>query len=103
MAVEVRRGNLGNEKLGAIGIRSSIGIGQLSRNVEPHVGGYFIWDRVAWSACTRAQGIAALDHEVGNRPMKDGAVVKRHATLLFPAFRVCPFFSAERQADEIVN
>ena len=36
---------------------------------------------VAGSAAARAFGIAALDHEIGNHAMENGAVVKRLAGL----------------------
>lgn len=63
----------------------------------------FVVELVAGSAHAAAEGIAALDHEVLDDPVEDGAVVKRCAGLVLAGLRVGPGLFASGQANEVGN
>src|ERR1017187_3887722 len=79
VAVEMRRGNVGNEELRAVGIGPAIGHRQASGLVELERGTELIFEAVAGITCSVTDGVATLNHEVWNDTMEDGAVVQRHA------------------------
>ncbi len=75
VAGEPRRGRNGDEELAAVGAGAAVGHGQLAGLVElvrRALG--LILEAVAGSAHAGARRVAALDHEVGNHAVKDGAV-----------------------------
>ena len=75
VAREVGRGRDGDEELAAIGSGAAVGHGQLARLVELVRRSFgLVLEAIAGSAHAGARGVAALDHEVGNHAMEDGAV-----------------------------
>src|SRR4029077_18127342 len=93
--------NLGDKKLGAIGVRTGVGIGQASRAIEIEVGGSFVAESIARIASAVASGIPALNHEFGNHTMEDGAIVERNTMLLGATDRIGPVFGAIGQTDKV--
>src|SRR4051794_1353321 len=67
----------GDEELGAVGARPGIGHRQQVRPVELQFGMELVVELVARPAATCSGGIAALDHEAVDHPVKYGAVVER--------------------------
>src|SRR5713226_9851315 len=77
------RGRYGDEELRAIGVGAGVGHGQLARLVEAvwrALG--FVLELIAGAAEAGASRVAALDHEVGNHAVEDGAVVEPVLALL---------------------
>src|SRR5690606_22347278 len=63
LAVQPRRGHVGDEELAAVGVGSGIGHGQHAALVGNAIGG-LVLEAVARAAAARTLGAAALDHEV---------------------------------------
>src|SRR6266581_8682023 len=102
-AVEAGIWNLGDKKLRAIGIPASICVGKASRTVERQAGRGLILEFVTGVPHTIAGGISALNHELRDDAMKDGAIVERHAVLLRVRDRVGPILGPIREPDKIGN
>ena len=77
MLIEKIRRLLGDEKLAAIRVRPAVGHRQPARTVEIQVGIELIVEQIAGIAHSGSRRIAALNHELRNDAMKDGAVVIR--------------------------
>src|SRR5215469_18622437 len=75
-AVEPRRGCHRDEELGAIGARSGVRHGQQVRLVEAQIGVDLVGELIARAAGAGAERVAALDHEPGDHPVEDRAVVQ---------------------------
>ena len=80
-AVQMRVGNFGDKELRAVGVRTGIGVGQASGPVKQQVGEVSFLNRNRLAAAVSGR-VAALDHEIGNHAMEDGAIVEGHAMLL---------------------
>ena len=74
-AVEVRRGNMSDEKLAPIGAGAAVGHGENTRLVVFEAGSDFVAKFVSRAARAGSGGIAALNHEVCNHAMEGNAVV----------------------------
>ena len=70
-------GTSGDEELRAVGAGAGVGHGQQVRPVEAQVGMELVVERVAGPAGARAQGVAALEHEVRDDTVERQTVVKR--------------------------
>ena len=81
-AVQMRVGNFCNKELRAVGVRTGVGVGQASGTVKLQGWGSFILELEANVAASAAGRIAALDHEIGNHAVEDGAIVEGDAMLL---------------------
>src|ERR1039458_3827528 len=101
VAVEVGRGNVGNEELRAVGIGPAIGHRQASRLVELERGAELIFEAVAGITGSVTDGVATLNHEVWDDPVEDGAVVQRHTLHRLAGLGICPLFGSRRQPDEV--
>src|SRR5450759_1409816 len=67
----------GDEKLRSVGVGAGVGHRQLSSLVEAVWRTFgFVFELVAGAAETGAQRVAALNHEVGDYAMENGAMVK---------------------------
>src|SRR5271166_2263713 len=73
LAVEVRRGNFGDEELRAVGVRPTVGHRQAAGLVEGQVGAELILKAISGISAPIACRIATLDHEVRDDAMADGA------------------------------
>ena len=100
-AIQTRVGDFGDEKLRAIGIGTSVGVGQASGAVEFQGRRSLVLEFKANIAAAAAGGIATLNHEVGNHAVKDGAVIERDTVFFGVRDGVGPVFGALGQADEI--
>ena len=96
----MRRWHFGDEKLRAIGVGTGVGIGQPAGHIEFHVG-KLICHLEAGAAGAIAQRIPALNHEIRDHAMKDGAIVERLIAHHFAGLGILPFFGAGRQADKV--
>lgn len=74
-AVEVGSGEVGDEELGAVGVRSGVGHGEDAGFVVLAVGFAFALELVAGVTGAGAEGAAALDHEIGDDAVEGEAVV----------------------------
>src|SRR5262249_15602569 len=103
LAGEPRGRRNGNEELRTVRTRTGVCHGQLAflvKAVRRALG--FVLEFVAGTAHAGAAGVAALDHEIGDHPMKDGAAVKR-SIAAFAAHTVLPAPFALSQVDEILG
>src|SRR5262249_14082718 len=75
-AVEPIGCDVGNEKLTAVGVRAGVRHGQAADLMFVWIVFYFVFEPVTRAAAAGPGWVAALDHEVGDHAMKDGAVVK---------------------------
>src|SRR5262245_3584855 len=91
-----------NKKLAAVGIRSGIGHGKLSRLRVLERRMKLICELVSRPAHPRSVWAASLNHEVRNDAVENQPVVKR-PLLLFSGLFVCEFLGSFRQTDEILN
>src|SRR3954447_7817938 len=82
LAVEVRGRADGDEELGAVGARASVGHRQQVGAVEGELGVELVAELVAGAAEALTEGVAALDHEAADDPVEDRAVVQRVGRLL---------------------
>ena len=80
-AIQMRHGHFGDEKLRAVGSRSGVGVSETARLVEEQVTRHFVLEFVSWRARAISRGIAALNHEVRNHPMKNCPVIQGHPML----------------------
>ena len=90
----------GDEELAAVGVGAGVGHGELAGVFEV-VGGALglVRELVAGAAHAGAFGVAALDHEVGDDAMEDGAVVE-----LVAFFRAgVPLAGAFGELDEVLD
>src|SRR5215831_1945060 len=99
-AVQMRRWHFSDKELRAVGIRARVGHGQATGAIKCEAGVEFILKAIARPANTLSQRIAALNHEAGNHPMKNGSVKQRTARLL-AGFRISPFFGSGGQPDKV--
>ncbi len=76
-AIQVARRRVGDEELHAVGVRPAIGHRELSAAIVRRTGPDLVRDHVARLPLTRADRIAALDHETLDHAMERGAVVGR--------------------------
>ena len=67
---------MGDEELAAVRVRAAIRHGEETGPVEMKIGRELILEGVAGSACPITFGIAPLDHEVGNDPVKCKTIVE---------------------------
>src|SRR5258708_19838501 len=93
----------GDEELRAVGVGSGIGVGETPGLVEGHGGRSLILEFVTWIARAIAFGISTLNHETGDHPVKDGAVIKWNAVLLGVRDGAGPVFCAAGEADEVLD
>ena len=96
-------GGDGDKELAAVGSGAAVGHGQLAGLVElvrRALG--LVAEAVAGPAHAGAGGVAALDHEVGNDAMEDGAVEELVGGL-FAGGGVGPLFGALGQFDEVLD
>ena len=88
----------GDEELAAVSVRAGVGHREFSSLLEAVLGALgFVGKLVAGAAHAGAFGVAALDHELGDDAMKDGAVVELCA--LFAA--AVPVLGTFGEADEV--
>src|SRR5579871_5896782 len=74
---EPRCGRDGDEELRSVGVRASVGHGQLAGLVKFVRRAFgFVFELIARAAHACSLRIAALDHEIWNDAVEDGAVVK---------------------------
>ena len=103
LAGEPIGGSNGDEELRSIRIRACIGHGQLAGNIElvwRALG--FVFEFVAGAAHAGAGRISALDHEIGNDTVKEGAVVEL-VLALFVRDGMAPLTAAFGELDEICD
>jgi hypothetical protein len=97
------RGSNGDEELRTIGVRAAVCHRKLARLIElvrRTLG--LIFELIARAAKAAAHGIAALDHEIGNHAMENGAVIEWIAGLLAGA-RMRPFTFTLGEVDEVLH
>src|ERR1700687_1879620 len=94
---------LSDEELGAVGVGARVGVGETPGTVELDVGRSLILEFVAGIAGAVPGGISTLNHEFGNHPVKDGAVIKGDTVLLGVRDGAGPVFGAVSKADEIFD
>src|SRR5580698_796712 len=100
-AVQARVGHLSDKKLRAVGAGTSIRVGEASGTIELEVIRGFILESVAGIAGAGAHRVTALNHEVWNYAMEDGAVIKWNAVFFLVSDGAGPILGARGQADEI--
>src|SRR5664280_1544884 len=98
-AVEVGCWNFGDEELRAVGVGPAIGHRQPPGLVEGEGGTELIFEAVSRITRSIAYRIDALNHEIWDDPVKDGAVVERHTLHHLAGLRVLPGFCSSRQPD----
>lgn len=107
LALQPGGGNGGDEELRTVGaaahLDASVCHGELVRLVEVQVWVDFVVELVARSADALAQGIAALNHEVSDDAVEDGAVVQRGLYLLFAGLWVNPGLLAGGKTNEVLH
>src|SRR5665213_2071130 len=87
-----------DEELRTVGVGAGVGHGELAGFLEVLGGGLgFVRELVAGAAHAGAFGVAALDHEVGDDAVEDGAVVELVALLAAAG----PFLCALGEGDEV--
>ena len=92
VVVQQRRGRHGDEELAAVGIGPGVGHREHARLGVLQLGVKLVGEFVSGTAAAGALRIAALDHEIRNHAMKNGAVVER-----------LPGLGSFRQADEVLD
>jgi serine/threonine-protein kinase len=111
LVVEVRRGALGDEPLGAVGARARVGHREHARPVVAERGVELVLEAVAGVARAPARGhvrvarerVAALDHEVGDDAVEAHAVVEGRALHRGAGLRILPVDRAHGEADEVLH
>ncbi len=93
-AIQMRVGNFGDKELRAVRIRTGIGVSQSSGAVKLQGRRSFVLELETNVAASAARGVAALDHEIGNHAVEDGAVVEWDAMLLGMRNGISPVFGA---------
>src|SRR6476619_3536220 len=81
-SVQMGRRHFSDEELRAVGTRPGVGHGQAPGALEGHAGVELVFKLIAGPADALSQRIAALDHEAGNHPMKNGSIIERASGLL---------------------
>src|SRR5207248_1652041 len=102
LAIEPGGGAFGDEKLRAIGIRSGVGVGQPSADVELEVGRNFVIHIEAGAAGAVSERVATLNHEAGDNAMENGAIVER-LVRHFAGLWILPGLRAIGQANKVGN
>src|SRR5579864_2529961 len=74
------RCDVGDEELAAVGVGAGVGHGERADLVFAGVVAGFVLETVPGTAAAGRGGVAALNHEVGDDAMKDGAVVEAVAS-----------------------
>ena len=92
----------GDEELGAVGARAGIRHGQQERTVELQLRVELVLELVARAATTGAGRVAALDHELVNDAVENGAIVER-AGLLALCVLGSVVLLALSQANEVLH
>src|SRR5581483_6321633 len=93
--------NLRDEKLRTIGIRPSVGVSKSSWTVKQQIWRRFILKLVSGTSYSRAHGIAALNHELRNHPMKNGSAIERNSVHLLAGCGIRPILGSTREANEV--
>src|SRR6266496_4102726 len=101
--IQVRRCYFGDKKLRAVGARPGIRISKPPRLIKEQIGRAFILKLVSRISRSVPSGIAALNHEIGNDPVKDCAVIKRYSMFCGSAHRILPVLCPVRQADKVLD
>src|SRR2546426_6337404 len=83
----------------SVGVRACVGHGQVAGAVELVRAAKLVRELVAGPARAVAEGVATLDHEVGDDPVEDGAGVQR-LVLLLPEPRR-PLLGPRGQGNEV--
>src|SRR5271166_1698799 len=100
LAVQVRSRNFCDEKLRAVSVRPAVSHCQASGLVEGEGGAELILEGVAGTTGAVTGWIAALNHELRNDAMADGAVVERRMHHL-AGLRVLPGLRSVGKGDEV--
>src|SRR5262245_66179609 len=100
--VEVRRRSERDEELPAIGVRATVRHREDACLVVPQLRVKLVGEVIAGAADTLTERIAALNHELVDDAMKNGAVVVGFAHFLVAA-RIAPFPGAFSQSDKILD
>ena len=75
-AVEPIGHDVGDEELAAVGAGAGVGHRERSDLVLVRIAFELVFEAIAGAAAAGAGGVAALDHEVGDDAVEDGAVVE---------------------------
>ena len=76
LTVQMGLGRMGDEKLTAVRVRTSVGHREAARAVPVGVASRLVLKFVAGAAPACAGGVAALNHEIVNNPVKADPVIK---------------------------
>src|SRR6266550_1520793 len=99
-AVQVRDRHFGDEELRSVGVRPRIGHRQQSRPIELLPALELVLEAVPRAARPGPRRITALDHELRDHPVEDGAVVELRLAFLLCAW-IDRFLLAGCQTDEV--
>lgn len=75
LSIKVRSGAVGDEELGAVGIRSGVGHGEDSSLVMSTMGLALAFEFIAGVASSSSQWAATLDHEVRDDAVKAKPII----------------------------
>ncbi len=101
LAAKPGRGGDSEKELAAVGVGAGVSHGQFAGRIELMRRVFsLILKSVAGTAHAIARGVAALNHEVGNHAMKNGAVVEL-ARGLGARGRMRPLFGAFRKRNKV--
>src|SRR6266566_7944954 len=99
LPVQPRSRDGGDEKLRAVRAGTRVGHGKQVRPVEGEIRVKLVSELVTGAAGSRTERVSALNHEIGNHPVKDRPVIELAAGL--PGARVGPGTGSLGEADEI--
>src|SRR5262249_47938123 len=100
-AIQMWRRNLGNEELRTISIRARVCHREASGTIKCQCRHDLIFELISGIAAAVAGWIAALNHELRNDPVKNGAVIKRSIVLGGSAHWVLPVLGTRGQSDKV--
>ena len=102
VVIQVRGRRHGDEELGTVGAWAGIGHGQQEWTVELQLWVELVLELVARATAAGAGGVAALNHEVIDDAVEDGAIVERAGLLALCVLGGVVLF-ALGQTDEVFN
>jgi hypothetical protein len=100
LVVEPRRRRERDEELAAVSVRPAVGHGENPGLVVPQLRAELVGEGETGAAGSLAQRIPALNHEIGDDAVENGAVIVR-LLHFFPGPRVGPFKSSFSEPGEV--
>ena len=94
--------DLGDEELASVGVGAGVGHGQKAGLIKGSAAAEFVGELIAGASDAAAEGISSLNHEIGNDPVENSAVIELGCRLLARA-GISPLLFTAGEGNEVFH